>query len=395
MTKRANTYPGAGPSPSRLVARRLLAVVLVAFVVISSVAAPIVTSAQTNTAEELGPPDADVNCPNFLSQADAQAVYDAAFETDGSDIYGLDDGPEPNDLACDGERTELGTEDLASCANFRLQVHAQALFDIAGDDDPYNLDANGNGDACDLANFSGGGDDDVVDDDLGDEDLAGDEPLDEPLDIEPIPSDLPPSFSAAPEPTVADRPDAEGCDVDVQAGRAYVLTDCDDGTVDAGFLPFEGFDDFAERAQNGFGAFDDTSAFAAPAVETRQSAAPVVEPEQAAAPAAVEAEQALPVPSNGNERPAANSDPRVTESEQPARSAKSKTKQNAKSERRVKARQAKKRAEVKLAKQKQLKLKRAKQRRARLQEARATQQRDHETRQVQEEQHQREQAPRR
>ncbi len=376
MTKPANTSPDAGRSARWLTARRLLGVLLVMVLVISSMATPLLTAAQSNLDEELGPADADVNCPNFLSQADAQAVYDAAFESDGSDIYGLDEGPEPNGRACDGERTELGTEDLASCANFRQQSHAQALFEAGGADDPYNLDPNGNGDACDLANVGDGGDD------AADDDLSDDEPLDEPLDTEPIPSDLPPTFSGDPQPT-ADLPDAEGCDVDIQAGRAYVITDCDDGTVQAGHLPFEGFDDFAERAQNGFGAFDDTSSFAAPAVETQQSAAP----------ADIETQQALPDSASDSELPAANNDTRVTESEQPARQEASKTKQTRTAKQRAKARLAKKRANAKRAKQKQLKLKRAKQRRARLQAARAAEQREEQ--QSREERNQSESSPRR
>lgn len=384
MEKRANTSPGAAPSPGRLIANRLLVALLVAIVALSSAAPPMFTSAQTNPDEELGPSNADVNCPNFLTREHAQAVYQETIDNDGRDIYRLDG--DQNDLACDSDSADVGTGERASCLNFRLQTHAQALYDIAGNDDPYNLDSNGNGTACEIANFSdGGGDEDLPDEDLAD-DLTDDEPLDEPLDPDEIPSDLPPSFSVDPDPVTADPPDAEGCDVTVQAGRAYVNTDCDDGTVDAGFLPFEGFDDFAVRAENGFGAFDDTSSFTAPSVQAQQSAAPAPrDVEQSAELTTVEAQQTAPVPGNnsdGTER-STNTNTRANDREQPARPAKTKSKKSG-DRQRAKARLAKKRLQAKRARQKRLKQRRAKQRQARLEAARSARQRDRDDRQERE-----------
>ena len=233
---------------------RFLAVVLAVIVAMPSLGIYHHAMAQTDAAEQLGGAEADVNCPQLLSQADAQILFDTTIELDGEDVYELDGTPE-DDEACNGEQTELNTEPLASCANLRLPEHAEALYVAGGPNDPYNLDPNGNDIPCDSEE-------------------AAEEPLEEtPLDPEPIPSDLPTDLPAEPDPAEAEAPD--DCDVAVRAGRAYVFTDCADGSVQAGFEPFEGFDGFAERAQNGFGAFDDTDDAGTTSVDVTQEAVPV------------------------------------------------------------------------------------------------------------------------
>lgn len=108
-------------------------------------------------------------------------------------------------------------------------------------------------------------------------------------------------------------------DVQVQAGRAYVNTDCADSTVEAGFLPFEGFDDFAARAQNGFGIFAETSS----------------------QPTTVEVQQALPATgsSGGTSQESTTTEPRVIEGAQKVSKAKAKQKRKkAKKSKRIKER---------------------------------------------------------
>lgn len=134
-------------------------------------------------------------------------------------------------------------------ATAALELFPEELTDLDRDDD---------GLACDPSGDDSGEDSAPV--------------ADEPLDIEPVPSDLPPAAVADPVPVDTVAAPAE-CDVIVENGRAFVYTDCADGTVRAGFQPFEGFDAFAARAQNGFGAFDDVASASdsATMVEVQQS----------------------------------------------------------------------------------------------------------------------------
>jgi hypothetical protein len=246
--------------------------------------------------------------------ADAATLFDVTLEIDGEDVYGLDGTPEDGE-ACNADRTEVGTEELASCADLREPEHAEALFVAGGEDDPYNLDPNGNGIPCD-----GGA---VV-------------------DPEPVPSDLPPDLAVDREPADPIEAPTE-CDVIVENGRAFVYTDCADGTVQAGFQPFEGFDDFAARAQNGFGAFDDVATETEPVttVETQQT---LPSTEQATMPATE------PV-TRGTGQNRATGEPRVVEGAQKSRNPKATAK-------------AKQKAKERKAKLKAKKLKRAKERKA-------------------------------
>jgi hypothetical protein len=86
-------------------------------------------------------------CENFRYQSDAQA----AFTADPSDPFGLDG--DSNGVACQGEE-RFGTTPLVNCNDLRdhpdAQQALQGLLDYtraAGD--PYTLDADGNGVACD------------------------------------------------------------------------------------------------------------------------------------------------------------------------------------------------------------------------------------------------------
>jgi hypothetical protein len=189
---------------------------------------------------------AAINCGNFLPasegrQQHAQAVYDA----DSSDPYGLDGPKGPNNdtrgepgIACETE-SDLGTASPASCQDFLPATeggreHAQALFDQAANGDPYLLDIDGNGIACD---GDKGGDNDQ-------------DPLDGP------PPDRRPD----------DQKDLDG-GVPTSGGTNVVVSvtplhDFDDleARLDARFAALETqFAAFVVRAENGFGRFEESA----------------------------------------------------------------------------------------------------------------------------------------
>lgn len=353
MEKRANTRAGAGPGERWLIARRFLVVNRMALVLLVGIGSPILTLMPEST--------------------QAQSHLDL-FDFNGDDRVTCADFIEEFPSTYTEEATEA------------LRQFPDELRDLNRDNDAT---------ACDSTESSAGGD------------PADDEPLDAPLDPTPVPSDLPPTAASPSQPRAAALPDAEGCDVNVRAGRAYVITDCADGTVDAGFTDFAGFDDFAASAENGFGAFDDTSGFSAPSVVAQQPAAPaVIEAEQAAPDAtaaepatdggdggddaSIDAAQGLPTRNNRGERQPASSDTRAAEREQPARPETSRAKPTAKSRQAARERLKKKRA-----RQRQLKLNRAKQRRARIEAARAKQRQERQDGPVRYEQRPRDAAPRR
>jgi hypothetical protein len=94
-----------------------------------------------------------LTCANFRSQSDAQA----AFTADPSDPFGLD--VDNNGVACQTEE-RFGTSPLVTCDDLRdypdAQPALQGLYDYtqaAGD--PYTLDADGNGIACDAGDGKG------------------------------------------------------------------------------------------------------------------------------------------------------------------------------------------------------------------------------------------------
>ena len=88
-----------------------------------------------------------LTCGNFRSQSDAQATFTA----DSSDPFGLDD--DNNGVACQAEE-RFGTSPLVTCDDLRdypdAQQALQGLYDhTRATGDPYALDADGNGIACD------------------------------------------------------------------------------------------------------------------------------------------------------------------------------------------------------------------------------------------------------
>jgi len=94
-------------------------------------------------------------CENFLSQDDAQAIYDA----DTSDRFKLV-SKSSNGAPCQGNVT-FGTQPLVSCDALAsapdAQTALQGLLDrtsVSGD--PYGLDSDGDGTACDQASGKGG-----------------------------------------------------------------------------------------------------------------------------------------------------------------------------------------------------------------------------------------------
>src|SRR5688500_15698375 len=97
-------------------------------------------------------------CANFRYQSDAQA----AFTADPSDPFGLDG--DNNGVACQTEE-RFGTTPLVICDDLRAHPDAQpalqGLYDYTrATGDPYTLDADGNGIACDDADGGGDGRDD-------------------------------------------------------------------------------------------------------------------------------------------------------------------------------------------------------------------------------------------
>jgi hypothetical protein len=109
----------------------------------------IAESTLAQTSEQVG--NGNLNCENFRSVAQGGGTdLDRFFAAFPDDPYDLDRGV--SRVPCE-DRTELGTGDLASCLSFRPASeggldHARTLFEIAGPDDPYNLDTNNDGRAC-------------------------------------------------------------------------------------------------------------------------------------------------------------------------------------------------------------------------------------------------------
>lgn len=107
--------------------------------------------ARSTSGNVLGGPSANpdaVDCKNFLSQADAQAVLDA----DPSDPYKLDQGGKPG-VACETQGA-TGHGPLVTCRDLQTAETAQALL-VADSDDSYGLDPDGDRVACN-GNASGG-----------------------------------------------------------------------------------------------------------------------------------------------------------------------------------------------------------------------------------------------
>jgi hypothetical protein len=94
-----------------------------------------------------------LTCANFRSQSDTQA----AFTADPSDPFGLD--VDNNGVACQTEE-RFGTSPLVTCDDLRdypdAQPALQGLYDYTqAVGDPYTLDADGNGIACDAGDGKG------------------------------------------------------------------------------------------------------------------------------------------------------------------------------------------------------------------------------------------------
>jgi hypothetical protein len=237
--------------------KHVLTVVALVLMLLGNLPAPVV--AQTSNSLGIS---AELNCGNFLPASDggqqhAQAVYDA----DPSDPYGLDGPPGPDNdttgepgVACETPE-DLGTEPPATCQDFLPaseggREHAQALFDSAGTGDPYSLDADGNGIACD--DGTGG----------------ADEP--DPLDGTPRErrgNDQETLDGPAPERRRDNREALDGAPLVVSRGTTVVVsaTPLDDfdsleARLDARFAALEAqFAAFEVRAQNGFGRFDESA----------------------------------------------------------------------------------------------------------------------------------------
>lgn len=272
---------------------------------------------------------------NVASQVSAQSE-------DGFLVYDYDgDG----DVTCTDDFVVEFPSTYTEEATTALSLYPDELGDLDRDND---------GMACDPSGDDAG----------GDAAPAVDDTAEEPLDIEPVPSDLPPVLDqtapvavADPEPVAPIEAPAD-CDVIVENGRAFVYTDCADGTVQAGFQPFAGFDDFAARAQNGFGAFDDVAVATEPVTTVETQLPPLV-----TEPATVPVTAPLTAPSTatgGTSQERAAGGPQVVEGAQSARS----TKATAKAKPKAKERKAKLKVQERKAKLKAKKLKRAKERKA-------------------------------
>jgi hypothetical protein len=187
-------------------------------------------------------------CENFRYQSDAQA----AFTADPSDPFGLDG--DTNGVACQGEE-RFGTSPLVNCDDLRDHPDArqalQGLYDYtraAGD--PYTLDADGNGIACDGGDGAGARRDDreVLD---GPPQSGGHDP--EALD------------GPAPDRRREDEEDLDRSPPVTSRGPRVVVSIGALGTgetlearLEARFAALEAqFAAFEVRAENGFGRFPD------------------------------------------------------------------------------------------------------------------------------------------
>ena len=232
----ASLMPVLGPI------RRSLLVVL-ALTVCSGTAGPVVL-VHDAAAQEQRP-----TCANFLNQSNAQAT----FAADPSDPFGLDS--DNNGVACQAEE-RFGATPLVNCDDLRdhpdAQQALQGLLDYtraAGD--PYTLDADGNGIACD--------DDDGAEDPRADreeldgppesgsrdqEDLDGPAP-DRSRDDQETLDGVPPVTSSGPNVVVSTSALSTGETLEARLEARFAA-------LEAQFAAFE------VRAENGFGMFPDS-----------------------------------------------------------------------------------------------------------------------------------------
>jgi hypothetical protein len=187
-------------------------------------------------------------CENFRYQSDAQATLTA----DPSDPFGLDS--DNNGVACQVEE-RFGSTPLVNCDDLRdhpdAQQALQGLYDYtraAGD--PYTLDADGNGIACDGGDGAGDGRDDREALDGPPESGGRDQ---ETLD------------GAAPDQSRDDQENLDRSPPVTSRGPHVVVNTGALGTVEtlearleARFAALEAqFAAFEVRAENGFGRFPD------------------------------------------------------------------------------------------------------------------------------------------
>lgn len=107
----------------------------------------------------------DLDCADFANQEEAQAVLEADpsdpnnldADNDGIACEGLDDG--------DGNGGDNGSAGDLDCVDFTTQQEAQAVYD-QDPSDPNGLDADNDGEACEDFDFSSGGDQYAQDDDV-------------------------------------------------------------------------------------------------------------------------------------------------------------------------------------------------------------------------------------
>ena len=188
-------------------------------------------------------------CENFRYQSDAQATFTA----DPSDPFGLDS--DNNGVACQVEE-RFGSTPLVNCDDLRdhpdAQQALQGLYDYtraAGD--PYSLDADGNGIACDGGDGAGDGRDDREALDgppesggRDQEDLDGAAP-DQRRDDQENLDRSPPVTSRGPHVVVSAVPLGTGETLEARLEVRFAA-------LEAQFAAFE------VRAENGFGRFPDS-----------------------------------------------------------------------------------------------------------------------------------------
>jgi hypothetical protein len=227
-------------------ARRVLTILAIITLVASALSRP--TAGQRS--DVLGPSTADVNCSNFLPAAEggqehAQAVFVAAGGLQGNDPYQLDLTGERG-AACDG--ANLGSAPPATCQNFRAPEDAQALLAATAPNDPYGLDPDHDGVACDGGPIT------------RPDPLASPPPSDPPATPQRGASS--PKATATPTTTAAALPTVAAIAPTPAAGTRVITIAAPLGTgqtlddqLNARFAALEAqFAAFAQRAQNGFGA---------------------------------------------------------------------------------------------------------------------------------------------
>jgi hypothetical protein len=190
------------------------------------------------------------NCENLLDQDDAQAAYEA----DRADPFDLESTEPVNDVPCEDEPA-FGTAPLVSCDALTdypdAQQALQGLYDHTRDEgDPYGLDQGGDpAIACDDGN--GGADEPDPLDRTSSERRGNDE---EALDGPP------------PDRSRRDREARDESPPTTSGGTTVVVSATPLGDfasleerLDARFAALEAdFAAFEERAQNGFGRFDES-----------------------------------------------------------------------------------------------------------------------------------------